>query len=123
MELHILKSMLTGKHRYWIIEREFKGTAVNSDVIAPSIMMIMIPSHIRISLKHEDIKLTDLEELEKADLPGNIFLNKYFAPFQMYQNLVNVVDAYPIMYNHMDFLKKALNLESDKFQDYINIAL
>ena len=59
--------------------------------------------------------------MEKIHLNGNIFLNEDYAPFQIKQNLTNVVEVYPIKCNQKEFLKQALILESDDIWEYKKI--
>ncbi len=121
MNVDILEKILTDKHQYWLIKKKNKNVGINTQKFKSSIIMIVIPQKIKQELKRNEIKLTDLERLERIYLDGNIFLNEDYAPFQIGQNLTNVVQVYPINCNQKEFLKQALILESDNIWDYKKI--
>jgi len=121
MNVDILEKILTNKHQYWLIKKENKSVGINTQNFKPSIIMVIIPQKIKQELKRNEIKLIDLERLERIYLDGNVFLNKDYAPFQIGQSLTDVVEVYPINCNQKEFLKQALILESDDMLEYKKI--
>ena len=121
MNIDILEKILTNEQPYWLVKKENKSVGINSQVFKPSIMMIIIPQKIEQGLSRDEIKLTDLERLQRVYLDSNVFLNEDYSPFQLGQTLVNVVEVYPIKCNQKEFLKQALILKSDSILDYKKI--
>jgi len=110
MTIETYSKILQSNSEYWLIERvEYHG--------ANSIIFCAIPHSVTLGIKKEDIKLSDLEALDRCQIT-NVFLNKDFPPFQLYQQLGDVRDAFPVTGNIKEFLKKAIQIDSNNIYDY-----
>ncbi len=119
MNVRVLEQILTSDVEYWIFKK--RNTDCHNIEFRPSIFMAVIPINILRFDNREDIKLIDLEGLVRVCLDGNIFLNEDYPPFQMGQDLHDVIEVYPIICNSREFLIKAMQLKSDNIRDYKNI--
>jgi hypothetical protein len=120
MNVSILEKILTSEQEYWILRKNNDTYGINAQSFKPSVIMCVIPKEITQGLKREDIKLTDLEELQSIYFT-NIFLNEDYPPFQSGQDFHNITEAYPIPCKQKEFLIKALALDSDDIWDYKKI--
>ncbi len=117
--INFLSKILSTKHEYWIVAKKNEyNTISRKSRDKDSIIFISVPINIKIGVEYNDIKLVDLEKLQKANIDCNIFLNDNYPPFQMNQNLYNIFDGHPIESKQKLCLMKALELDSDNLWDY-----
>lgn len=114
MNTSLLEKILTSNYEYWVLKKEY------GDGSTPPIIFCAIPLEVPRGLKRENIRLIDLEQLYRIDIE-NVFLNKNISPFQIRVNLSSVTEAYPVTCNSKEFLKRALQLESNDIRDYVKL--
>jgi hypothetical protein len=122
MNIDFLKQVLMSEDTYWIVAEE-NWTRCYGEMKRTNdhIMLIAIPYNIRRGLKHEEILLTDLEQLQRAEITCNISINVDYPPFQSGFSLRDVYEGYPITSEIKQFLVDALALKSDSIYDYKNL--
>jgi len=113
MNVTMLSQILMSKEGFWIGQKE--NYFNHSD---RSIIMFVIPSAIRRGMNEDEIRIKDLRNLEYTVLDGNVFLCEDFPPFQQQQKLLDIEIVTPVTCNKQEFLKQALNLDSNNFAVY-----
>jgi len=119
MEINFLKKVLMSNADYWVVAkrnsyRNFAKWKQGED----SIMLVSFPG-IEVNLKYEEITLKHIEDLYKAKLDFNIFLNEDYPPFQFGQSLYDVYDGFPLENTPVKkFLIAALQLGSNLLYEY-----
>jgi len=117
--LPFLKEVLTTATPYWVAARKEYVVTHDSGVheTENSIWFIMIPDLIQIGKWADDLLVKDVEELyyQKVD---NICLSERFSPFQSEINMSGFYQGFSITVPIKDFLKRAIQLESNNLEDY-----
>ena len=117
--INFLSKILSTKHEYWVVAKKNEyNTIARKGRDNDSIMLITIPTNIKRGVEYNDIKLIDLEKLQKVNIDCNIFLNESYPPFQVNQSLYNIFDGHPIESKQRLYLIKALDLDSNDLWDY-----
>lgn len=117
--INFLSKILSTDHEYWIVAKKNEyNTIARQGRDKDTIIYLTIPKNIERNIKYDEIKLVDLERLQKANMDCNIFLNESYPPFQIGQSFYDIFDGYPVERNQKQLLIKALELESDNLWDY-----
>jgi hypothetical protein len=116
MKIDILKKVLMSESEYWVFHKY--ETYWNSTPATSSVFFAVIPLSIHHGKKYEEITLKDLEQLERVNLDGNVFLYPDYPPFQQGQTFYSVVNAFPVEKNVKEFFTRALALKSKEYYDY-----
>ena len=77
--------------------------------------------HMIKKLKYGEITLEDIERIERASIPNNIYINKPYPPFQYSVTFHDVYDGFPIKENAREFLNKIINLKNSFLHEYEKI--
>lgn len=112
MNIPLLEKILKSNYEHWVIKQEYGNGST------PAIIFCSFPLEVPRGLKRENIRLIDLERLYRIDIE-NVFLNKNIYPFQIGVNLSSVTEAHPVTCNPKEFLKRALQLESNDIRKYV----
>lgn len=117
MNVDMLKQILMSDTDYWLFARR----CTNSDGRQrgpDEIFMASIPQKFGKNQKYQDITLMEIEDLNRIRLDCNVFINIDYPPFQIGVSFYEVWKGFPIYRHGKEFLKAALELNSNDIFDY-----
>lgn len=121
MNVDLMKQILMANTDYWVFAR--RVTHSDGKQHGPDeIFMASIPQSINKNTKYEDITLKQVEDLNIIRLDCNVFINVNYPPFQVGISFYEVWKGIPIKSHGKEFLRKALELQSDDIYDYECLA-
>lgn len=121
--ISFLTEILTTEHEYWVVAKKSMAAMMGRyERQKDQILFIGIPPKIDRMVNKKEIKLTQLEDLRRSEIFGNIYLSENYTPFQWGQDFYNIYKGYPIPNNIVnDFLRKAMDLKSNDLYEYKKI--
>lgn len=113
--IRFLEQILTTAHEYWIVSKQDTWASGKTE---NSVWFISIPYKIHRGLNRNDIKLTDLEDLQRCEVP-NISLTESYPPFQYGISFYNLLTGFPLVSGSpKEFLIRALAITSSDIYIY-----
>lgn len=115
INVNFVKEVLLSNYEYWLVETTQCGYYF--------ILLVTFPNTIKRAMKYNSITLKVMEDFNNERFQNAIFLceqenNILFADKVP---ISSVVKGYPITIDVYKFLKKALEIDSKKIRDYINL--
>jgi len=117
--IRLLTEILTTTHDYWVVDRVIDYPTQRDD---HQIIFIGIPGNVPRGLAREDIKLSHLEDLQRTEIIGNMFLNWEYPPFQQGITFYDICKGFALTQGHTAFLKLAVDLQSEDLFKFQQIA-
>lgn len=121
METNFLKQILQSNSEYWVVAKKDSRRNGGVDESLPDdIIFISIPQHL-INKKYEDIKLSDLEELDSLRDISGIHLSKSYTPFQYGISMYRCYKGFPVEKKIREFIEKVISLRNNNLYYYEDI--
>ena len=119
--LHFLERLLKEDNDYWVVAKVNDSTQGRMD---DDILLISLPSSVKSGIDINDLKLSEVKEIQETYVDTNIFFTGNYAPFQLGVRLDSFWTGFPVKDVEIKpFILKCLELKSHDIHDYEDLLM